>query len=167
MCFEPNHVPDKQPWYCLGVCTEFDSENKELSQRLRNACPVMPSRVNYFRHLEAAVYDPSRRVICNWDHIAVDNVGRLPASFFLRHLSDAPKEVKALLNRPLIESAASEGDERLKRFHRTSGDSRLRIRDALEGAERGRLCDAHTASDLQSQAIIQELKESNCCCRST
>ena len=136
MCFEPNRRNDKQPWYCLGVCTEFDNDKGGLSQRLRNECESMPVRANYFRDLGDVVYDPSRRVTCNWDHIAVDNCDRLPSKFLMRYLSDAPKDVKDLLAHSESESVLNEKTERLREFLRNNDDARWQIRDALKSAHR-------------------------------
>ena len=90
LCFKPNHRSDaRQPWEFAGICTQFDNTSdftKRLSARLRSTFPDMPQRARFFTNVSDIVFDASKEIICNWDHIIIENVDRIPTDFLASQL---------------------------------------------------------------------------------
>ena len=87
LCFVPNdHPTAKQPWKYAGVCTQFDNNNKLLSAQLRESFPKMPERARFFTDVSDIVFDASREIVCNWDHIIIENIDRIPTDFIASQL---------------------------------------------------------------------------------
>ncbi len=87
LCFVPNTMSGKQPWTYAGVCTQFDNSNKKLSAKLRATFPEMPQRARFFNDVSDIVFDASLGTpLCNWEHIIIENVDRIPTDFIASQL---------------------------------------------------------------------------------
>ena len=154
LCFTPNRLSSaKQPWEFAGVCTQFDNSSeaaKRLSARLRKAFPDMPQRAKFFSDVSDIVFDASREIICNWDHIIIENVDRIPTDFLANQLyGRQAAQIRALVESidydpdkggdgdPFGDHAkglAGEQFDELRAFLEASPMHFNRIKDAMQGA---------------------------------
>ena len=152
LCFKPNTKAGHQPWCYAGVCTQYDNRDKgkALSTTLRNTFREMPKRATFFSDVSDIVFDATKDVVCNWDHIIVENIDRIPTDFIANQLYDK----QAAEIRELVESidydpdhgtiqdpfgdhatgsAGAQFDE-LRSFLQSSPMHFNRIKSAMEGA---------------------------------
>ena len=151
LCFKPNPVVGaRQPWSYAGVCTQLDNRNKRLSAELRAAFPDMPERARFFKNVSDIVFDASKEIICNWEHIIIENVDRIPTDFIAHQLYGRPAaHIRALVEsidydpdqgsagNPFGDHATGEAKEKfdeLRDFLSSSPTHFNRIQDAMEGA---------------------------------
>ena len=152
MCFRPNPKPGKQPWTYAGVCTHNDNDpaRKQLSMQLRRTFEKMPRRAKFFTDVSDIVFDASKPITCNWDHILIENVDRIPTDFLANQLYGK----NAAEMRELVESIdydpdrGSDGDpfgdhatgkakeqfDQLREFLRDNPIYFNRLQDMMEGA---------------------------------
>ena len=112
MCFKPNPRAGKQPWAYAGVCTRNDNnpERKPLSIQLRRSFRDMPKRARYFTDVSDIVYDATKEPVCNWEHIIIENVDRIPTDFIAANLFDVPDMRQLVESIDYDPDKGSEGD---------------------------------------------------------
>lgn len=129
LCFVPNRRPDCQAWFYEGLCVPG---SRGLGKRLVDDFSPLPEVASYFDDVRDLIYDAGARMYPDYEHILVDNVGRLPESFLREELRDAP-EALALLDRvfegspsedELENKAATERQEALCELRQWLGDDR-------------------------------------------
>ena len=96
-CFEPNHAPNTNvPW----VFKEFATPGyREYGKRLNRYFNPLPRPAEYFERKEDLLYDLDQDLWCDYDHIIIDNIHRLPVNFLCSQLHDcepAQEYLKAL-----------------------------------------------------------------------
>lgn len=78
VCFKPNYMPGRMPWVFDGLCTQGEGRlGKELVRRFN----PLPQPASYFERKEDLLFDLDRNLVINYDHVLVDNIGRLPLAF--------------------------------------------------------------------------------------
>ena len=75
-CFVPAHADRK--WRFAGFCK---AGARGLGKNLVRAFNPLPARAQYFCRKEDLLYDASRELHADYDHILIDNVERLPLAF--------------------------------------------------------------------------------------
>lgn len=78
LCFEPNDQPDRCPWRFVGFCAQGVGR---LGKQLVNLFNPLPQPAAFFDRKEDLLFDLDADLIINYDHVLVDNIGRLPVAF--------------------------------------------------------------------------------------
>lgn len=93
-CFERNKAVDKNvPW----IFKEFATPGyREYGKKLTTYFNPLPERAKYFQRKEDLLYDLDRELLCDYDHIIIDNVHRLPVSFLCNQLYDYTEAAESL-----------------------------------------------------------------------
>ena len=78
LCFEPNIQSDRCPWRFAGFCTQGVGR---LGKQLVNLFNPLPQPAAFFDRKEDLLFDTDAELIINYDHVLVDNIGRLPVAF--------------------------------------------------------------------------------------
>lgn len=129
MCFTPNEPGRPCPWRYEGVCV---SGERGLGKRLVSTFSELPRPARYVTDVNQLVFDSSRSIYVDYQHIIVDNIDRIPLGFLRAQLPDHPEVIElidTLAAQPgLIEDALAAG--------KVSPDVRRAfddLRDAVEG----------------------------------
>ena len=78
LCFKPNLAGERNPWRFVGLCTQGTGR---LGKTLVNLFNPLPQPASYFERKEDLLFDLDRNLIINYEHVLIDNVGRLPMDF--------------------------------------------------------------------------------------
>lgn len=76
-CFKPSGEEGRE-WRFMGICT---AGSRSLGKRLVAAFNPLPQPASYFQTLEDLLFDLDKDLICDYRHIILDNISRLPVSF--------------------------------------------------------------------------------------
>ncbi len=82
LCFEPQ--AGHPQWRFVGLAA---SGNRALKKRVNKTFNPLPQTACYFDKLEDLLFDPSRELQVDYEHILLDNAERLPLDFFSQELS--------------------------------------------------------------------------------
>ena len=86
LCFEPQ--AGEVPWRFVGFAA---TGNRALRKRVNSCFNPLPQTASYFSRIDDLLFDPDRELEVDYDHILVDNVGRLPLGFLASELAANPK----------------------------------------------------------------------------
>lgn len=136
LCFEPQ--VGQVPWRFVGFAA---SGNRALKKRVNKTFNPLPQTAQYFDKIEDLLFDPSRELQVDFEHVLIDNVDRLPLEFLAQELSQSVEAVSAI---EAIQTCASVDCESLyeqlsdiietdSRVYRTL---RNRLEDAIDIARR-------------------------------
>lgn len=87
LCFGFNAKPSPT-WQYAGV--GFAGE-RGIGKKLVEICPALPARASYFEDVSDLIYDSSRGLYVDYEHILFDNIKRFPISFIRKQLYDRPE----------------------------------------------------------------------------
>lgn len=96
----PKSRPAKEGYLKRSIW-RFDRFEKE-SYRLMNYFKVKPRLANYFQNPADLIYDTSKRLIPDYDHIADDREKRFPPSFAMLNKPQQVEKIKAAINTALM-----------------------------------------------------------------
>lgn len=102
LVFAPNEPGRDQRWRYKGVCTAGE---RGLGKELVSTFAEMPPCAVYMRHIDDIVFDTTKEVFVDYEHIVVDNLDRIPRDFIATQLYDQPEM------RELVESITWNPDE--------------------------------------------------------
>lgn len=106
-CFSPNvEQPWKQPWRFEAFCK---AGSRNWGKRLVATFDPLPQRAQYFARKEDLLFDGTRTLQRDADHILLDNIDRLPQAFLEEELRGADDALDAL------ERAAGANDDASKK----------------------------------------------------
>lgn len=74
---ENTRYPDKAQWFLL----DFVVAGQNAGKTLNSIFVELPQRANYFENLGNVLYDSSKRLECDYEHILVEHPDRLPPAF--------------------------------------------------------------------------------------
>ncbi len=80
-CFEQG--AGQAPWRFAGFCS---GGARGLGKRVVSLFNPLPEPASYFGRKEDLLYDLERELIIDYDHVLVDNIGRLPLAFLEEEL---------------------------------------------------------------------------------
>ena len=104
--FSKNDRVDGPPWFFQEFCRAGSSAGRGYGTRLSLAFSELPPRATYFTSKDDLIYDTSRPLDINDDHILLENISRLPKDFLL---DEVPRDARDLLDK--IEEAYQAADE--------------------------------------------------------
>ena len=105
ICFEPQM--GQVEWRFCGFAA---SGNRALKKRVISCFSPLPQAARYFDRIEDLLFDPSKELVVDYEHILIDNVDRLPLQFLIEELR-GNEEAISLVN--AIEAAGEEERENL------------------------------------------------------
>ena len=105
--FEPNRIPDAQPWCLTGFFSAGDRGNKGLGKKAVMTMGRMPGRVEWLNR-NNLYFDIHRQVYFDFDHIVLQRVERLPHAL-VRRYAGADSSIGRLYDQ--IEQIKSRGDK--------------------------------------------------------
>lgn len=105
ICFEPQM--GQVEWRFCGFAA---SGNRSLKKRVISCFNPLPQAARYFDRIEDLLFDPSKELVVDYEHILIDNVDRLPLQFLVEELR-GNEEASSLVNK--IETAEEEERENL------------------------------------------------------
>lgn len=136
-CFEPDPT-GRLAWRFCGLA---GAGNRALKKQVARYFNPLPQPARYVDRLEDLLFDLDRTLVVDYDHILLDNMERLPLSFFAYELS-ASSEATALVKQvqqtapgargPLFAELAGLVDDEPRLFR----SLRNRLEDAVEVARR-------------------------------
>ncbi len=74
---ENTRFPDKSPWYLV----DFVIVGQNAGKTLNSIFPELPQRANYFDSIGNVLFDTSKRIECDYEHMLIEHVDRLPMAF--------------------------------------------------------------------------------------
>ncbi len=101
-CFSPSNVG--QPWRFESFCK---AGSKTWGKKLVATFDPLPDRAQYFERKEDLLFDGSRTLQRDVDHILLDNIDRLPEAFLAEELRGAPDALEVLETIHGCENAAA------------------------------------------------------------
>lgn len=135
-CFEPGYGTFE--WKFAGFAA---SGNRRLKKRVAGYFSPLPEAARYVDRLEDLLFDLDRELVVDYEHILLDNIGRLPTSFLADELRGCAEAEKAL--QTALAAAPNERNQALEELADIiDTDSRLfrqlrnRIEDAVDVARR-------------------------------
>lgn len=138
-CFAPNEPGSETEWKFSGFCT---AANRTLGKQIVNYFSPLPQPAVYFERGEQLIFDLSKQLLPDFDHIIIDNISRLPLEFLEEQFTDCP-EARELAAK--IRYAASKREKRelyaqLREIVNDNGRLFMRIqnriRDSIELAKK-------------------------------
>lgn len=96
MCFTKSQSQEK--WQYAGVCT---AANGQLGKRLVSNFTSLPQQAQYIKSKDNIVYDKSRKLFIDTDHIIMERLHRIPLEFLEKHLyfvSEATDVIRRIRN---------------------------------------------------------------------
>lgn len=82
--FAKNEALDKkQYWKFLAFCI---AGQKKYGKLLSNTFETLPVRAAYIENPSILIFDESKSIYCDWEHIILDNLSRLPLSFLGKYI---------------------------------------------------------------------------------
>lgn len=132
-CFIPNVGDSRTEWRFAGFCT---AGSRGIGKKLVDVFDPLPRPPFYLKNSEDVIFDYTRQLHTDFEHIIIDNIERLPLRFLCDLFSD-----NARAHGLADGISACRGDERSKMLYAqlkevVSGDNLLfmRIRSRLEEA---------------------------------
>lgn len=108
--FDKNRNADKQKWHYMGFCI---AGQDKFGKILTSEFKPLPERAEYFKHPADLFYDYKEPPQLDWEHIILENIGRLPydfieenvpSSFVLKDVNNMEKKEKIVYYQQLAES---------------------------------------------------------------
>lgn len=136
-CFTPSTID--APWRFAGFCK---AGSRGLGKQLVNAFDPLPARAQYFERKEDLLFDTSRTLQRDVDHILLDNIDRLPAEFLreeLRGSNDALsilEEIEQVTDDSLLEEKYDELRDAVESNVRIKRRLINRLDDSIELAQK-------------------------------
>ncbi len=125
-CFEPNPKIDAhQPWNFMGFCT---AGTGRLGKQLVRELSPLPQPANYLERKEDLLFDLDRQIVCDINHIAVDNIDRFPLEFLRDELASSKECIELLADIEKISDSAQLQERYDKIRELIAGDARLFVR---------------------------------------
>ncbi len=87
-CFLPNDLANGSPWKFVGFCT---AASGGLGKQLVSYFNPLPQPPSYFKRNEDLLYDSTKQLHTDFEHIIIDNINRLPLQFLYDQFFDTPK----------------------------------------------------------------------------
>ncbi len=87
-CFVPNDYNSETRWKFAGFCT---AAARELGKQLVNCFNPLPEPAQYSRRNEDLIFDLSKPLHPDFNHIIIDNIRRLPLQFLHDQFNDCPE----------------------------------------------------------------------------
>lgn len=136
VCFEPYN--GKSNWKFCGFAA---ANNRSLKKRIRRLFSSLPPTAQYFEKLEDLLFDSSKDLYVDYEHILIDNIDRLPLSFLMNELRDNDEAMDLLKqikhsNMDVREKVYDELSELVETDSRTFRTLRNRLEDAVDIAKR-------------------------------
>lgn len=94
-CFLPNDLANGSPWKFVGFCT---AASGGLGKQLVSYFNPLPQPPSYFKRNEDLLYDSTKQLHTDFDHIIIDNINRLPLQFLYDQFFDNPKAAEIVEN---------------------------------------------------------------------
>ena len=113
--FTKNDAGQRQPWKFRAFCQAGSSSDGGWGARLSEAFNPLPARAKYFSRKEDLLFDTSRPLDVNYDHILLDNMKRLPSEFLLGEIPQSDVETIEKIEgayAALTEVAHAQGEKR-------------------------------------------------------
>ena len=125
-CFEPNPKVDAhQPWSFTGFCT---AGTGRLGKQLVRELSPLPQPANYLERKEDLLFDLDRQIVCDINHIAVDNIDRFPLEFLRDELASSTECMRLLDGIEKVDDASALQSRYDKLREVISSDARLFVR---------------------------------------
>ena len=125
-CFEPNPKTDAhQPWNFTGFCT---AGTGRLGKQLVRELSPLPQPANYLERKEDLLFDLDRQIVCDINHIAVDNIDRFPLEFLRDELASSKECIELLDGIEQISDPVLLQERYDKVRELIAGDARLFVR---------------------------------------
>lgn len=105
-CFIPNETGGT-PWKFVGFCT---AASGGLGKQLVNSFNPLPQPASYFQKNEDLLFDSSRQLHTDFEHIIIDNINRLPLQFLSDQFVDNAEAME------IITGLKECGSDRTKRI---------------------------------------------------
>lgn len=107
-CFERNKAEDTTN--VRWIFKEFATAGyREYGKRLTKYFNPLPQPAQYFQRKEDLLFDLDKSLLCDFDHIIIDNIHRLPLNFLCSQLydcADAREPLRVLQEEPARREAA-------------------------------------------------------------
>ena len=136
LCFEPQQ--GQVAWRFCGFAA---SGNRSLKKRVNKTFNPLPQTAQYFDRIEDLLFDPSRELVVDFEHVLIDNVDRLPLDFLAQELLQSSEALAVIESIRTCDPAERETHfEQLSDIIET--DSRVyrtlrnRMEDAIDIAKR-------------------------------
>lgn len=84
-CFTPNESNTDTEWRFAGFCT---AASGGLGKQLVNYFNPLPLPPSYFKNKEDLIFDPTKQLHTDFEHIIINNVKRLPTQFLYDQFFD-------------------------------------------------------------------------------
>lgn len=94
-CFLPNDLSNGSPWKFVGFCT---AASGGLGKQLVSYFNPLPQPPSYFKKNEDLLYDSTKQLHTDFEHIIIDNINRLPLQFLYDQFFDTPKAAEIVDN---------------------------------------------------------------------
>ncbi len=78
---ENTRLPDKAPWYLV----DFVIVGQNAGKTLNSIFQELPQRANYFDSINSVLFDATKRIECDYEHILIEHAERLPPDFIINH----------------------------------------------------------------------------------
>ncbi len=136
LCFEPQM--GQVPWRFIGFAA---SGNRALKKRVNKTFNPLPQTAQYFDKIEDLLFDSSRELQVDFEHVLIDNVDRLPLEFLSQELFQSTEAISVVddikacdpSERESLYGQLSDIIETDSRVYRTL---RNRLEDAIDIARR-------------------------------
>ncbi len=87
-CFVPNDPHTETKWKFAGFCT---AASRGMGKLLVNYFNPLPQPPQYVKRNEDLIFDLSKPLHPDFDHIIIDNIKRLPLRFLMDQFNDCPE----------------------------------------------------------------------------
>lgn len=136
VCFEPSS--GKSEWRFCGFAA---ANNRALKKRIIRQFKTLPPTAQYFEKIEDLLFDSSKELYVDCEHILIDNIDRLPLTFLVNELRDNEEAMDLLRQIEHAggnkrEEAYDELSELIETDSRTFRRLRGRLEDAVDIAKR-------------------------------
>lgn len=91
LCFEPQQ--GQVEWRFCGFAA---SGNRALKKRVNKTFNPLPQTARYFDKIEDLLFDPSRELVVDFEHVLIDNVDRLPLEFLSQELFQSTEALEVV-----------------------------------------------------------------------
>ena len=105
ICFEPQMGPSEWKFCGFGA-----SGNRAMKKRVISCFNPLPQVARYFDKIEDLLFDASRELLVDYEHILIDNVDRLPLGFLAEELRSSDEALSLVVE---IEKSSDEEREDL------------------------------------------------------
>lgn len=91
-CFLPNNAGES-PWLFKEFCI---AGRYGLGKQLVQHFNPLPQPATYFQHQQDLLFDLTREIHCDYEHILIENIDRFPLSYLKNQFYDHKKAIKIL-----------------------------------------------------------------------